>query len=315
MADKKITALTELTATGKDSSADFLHIIDYSASPVNKKITVASLFSNVNTDTHIYGASKTMEIGFAAATNAHLTVATGADATTDGAVTINDDGVAYCDFLVKSLNSDSALSIDAGADTVTINGDSANLDFIVNGDTVAKMLFCDASSDVVGIGVAAPDTAYTLDVAATGANAIKAAGAVAVTGAITATTSITATTDISAGGDLTVTSRLFLNDAIATALVGGVDVGNKVEIPVTDLVTHLLPTNNSTDYYGLANGAAAGQIKVIFNTHATLDVIITPTTLAHVGNTLTLQAGETATMLYTTGGWIMLNYGGAVSQV
>ena len=313
MADKKITALTELTATGKDSAADLLHIIDYSASPVNKKISVANLFSNVNTDTHIYGNSKVFEIGQAAAVNSHIRVAVGANATTDGAVTINDDGVDYVDFLVKTGESDSALSIDSGADTVTINGDSANLDFIVNGDTVAKMLFCDASSDVVGIGVAAPDTGYTLDVAATGANAIKAAGAVAVTGAITATTSITATTDISAGGDLTVTSRLFLNDAIATALVGGVDVANKVAIPVTDLVTHLLPTNNSTDYYGLANGTAAGQIKVIFNTHATLDVIITPTTLAHVGGTLTLQAGETATMLYTTGGWIMLNYGGAVS--
>ena len=289
MADKKITALTELSATGKDPAADLLHIIDYSASPVNKKISVANLFSNVNTDTHIYGNSKVFEIGQAAAVNSHIRVAVGANATTDGAVTINDDGVDYVDFLVKTGESDSALSIDSGADTVTINGDSANLDFIVNGDTVAKMLFCDASSDVVGIGVAAPDTGYTLDVAATGANAIKAAGAVAVTGAITATTSITATTDISAGGDLTVTSRLFLNDAIATALVGGVDASNDIEIPVTDLVTHLLPTNNSTDYYGLANGTAAGQIKVIINTHATLDVKVTPASTPHVGSTLTWQ--------------------------
>ena len=53
-------------------------------------------------------------------------------------------------------------------DTVTVNGDSANLDFVVNGDAVAKMLFVDASSDVVGVGVAAPDTAYSLDVGATG---------------------------------------------------------------------------------------------------------------------------------------------------
>ena len=29
MADKKITALTALTATTKDSAADLLHIIDY----------------------------------------------------------------------------------------------------------------------------------------------------------------------------------------------------------------------------------------------------------------------------------------------
>ena len=310
MADKKITALTELTATGKDSSADFLHIIDFSASPVNKKITVASLFNNANTDTHIYGASKTMEIGFAAATNAHLTVATGANATTDGAVTINDDGVDYVDFLVKTGESDSAISVDSGADTVTINGDSANLDFIVNGDAVAKMIFVDASSDVVGVGVAAPDTAYSLDVAATGVKGIKSAGTVDITGDITCTANASVT------GDLTVTSRLFLNDAIAgTSLVGGANVGAKVEIPVVDLVTHLDP-GSSTGHYGLINGTAAGQVKIIFNSDAAEAAIITPTTLAMVGNTLTLTAGETAMVMYTTGGWIILGtYGGAVSQV
>ena len=199
MADKKITALTALTATGKDSAADLLHIIDFSASPVNKKISVANLFSNANTDTHIYGASKTLEVGFAAATNAHLSVTTGANNATDGNVIVNDDGVAFVDFTVKSLNSDSAIKVDAGADTVTVNGDSANLDFIVNGDAVAKMLFVDASSDVVGVGVATPDTTYSLDVAATGVKGIKSAGTVDVTGDITATGNASVT------GNLTVT--------------------------------------------------------------------------------------------------------------
>jgi len=44
MADKKITALTALGTTDVDPAADLLHIIDYSASPVNKKITIANLF-------------------------------------------------------------------------------------------------------------------------------------------------------------------------------------------------------------------------------------------------------------------------------
>ena len=56
MADKKITALTALNATGKVSSTDLLHIIDYSASPVNKKITVSDLLSNANTAISSYGA-------------------------------------------------------------------------------------------------------------------------------------------------------------------------------------------------------------------------------------------------------------------
>jgi len=305
MADKKITALTELTATGKDSAADLLHIIDFSASPVNKKISVANLFSNVNTDTHVYGASKTVEVGFGAAQNSHLKVATGANASTDGSVVINDDGVAFVDFTVKSLASDQALVVDAGADTVTINGDSvADLDFVVKGDTTT-LIHADGGLDAVGLGTASPDTAYTVTVAATGTLGIKSLGSIHVTGEITASTNASIT------GDLTVTSRLFFNDAIATPLVGGVDVTNDIDIPLTDLVTHLLPTNNSTDYYALPAGTS-GQIKILYNKHATLPVVVTAT-FGHVGSTLTLDAGESASLIATTGGWVMLNYGGAVT--
>ena len=192
MADKKITALTELSATDKRGE-DFLHIIDYGggSSPVNKKISLTNLFNNINLDSHIYGASKTLEVGFGATVNAHLTVTTGSANNADGTVTINQDGVDFVDFLVKTGESDSALSIDAGADTVTINGDGKGLDFQVNGENVDKMIFVDASADVVGIGVAAPATAYTLDVAATGTLGIKSSGSVHVTGEITATTDIT----------------------------------------------------------------------------------------------------------------------------
>ena len=62
MADKKITALTEMLASGKNDAADFLHIIDYSASPVNKKITLASLISTIETPVTAYGAH-THDIG------------------------------------------------------------------------------------------------------------------------------------------------------------------------------------------------------------------------------------------------------------
>ena len=303
MADKKITALTELSATGK-AGEDFLHIIDYGggSSPVNKKISLTNLFNNANLDTHIYGASKTLEVGFAAATNSHIKVATGADATTDGSVTINDDGVAYVDFIVKSLTSDQAIKVDSGTDKGIVIGDAVDCDFTVSGENVAALLHCDAGTDAVGIVKAAPDTAYSLTVGATGTNGIKSEGSVSVTG------------DITASGNLTVTGFMIWNDAIATAIAGGANVGAKVEIPITDLVTHLDP-GSSTGHYGLANGTSAGQVKIIYNADAAEVATITPTTLAHVGNTLTLQAGETATMLYTTGGWIMLNYGGAVTQV
>jgi len=152
MADKKITALTALGSTDVAPAADLLHIIDYSASPVNKKITIANLFDQVNTNTTIYGSSMIFEVGQAAAVNSHIRVAVGANATTDGAVTINDDGIAYVDFIVKSLGSDGAIKVDAGTDDVTINSDSiAALDFQVNGDT--RTTICsDGGLDAVGIG-------------------------------------------------------------------------------------------------------------------------------------------------------------------
>ena len=303
MADKKITALNALNATTKDSAVDLLHIIDFSGSPVNKKITVADLFSNVNTDTHIYGNSKVFEIGQAAAANSHLRVAVGADATTDGTVTINDDGVDYVDFLVKSGESDGAIKVDSGTDDVSINSDgNAAADFHVHGGT-KELITTDGGEDWVGIGTTTPATAYTLSVGATGTNGIQSLGSVHVTGEITASTNASVT------GDLTVTSRLFFNDAIATAIAGGANVGAKVEIPVTDLVTHLDP-GASTGHYGLINGSA-GQVKILYNSDAAQTATVTPTTFA-MGANITMQPLEPVMLMYTTGGWIILGHYGVV---
>ena len=305
MADKKITALNALNATGKDSSVDLLHIIDFSGSPVNKKITVADLFSNVNTDTHIYGNSKVFEIGQAAAVNSHLRVAVGADATTDGAVTINDDGVAFCDFLVKSLNSDSALSIDAGADTVTINGDSANLDFIVNGDTTAKMLFVDASADVVGVGIAAPATAYMLDVGEVGSGAtgksLQCAGGADIGGNSTVTGSLGVTGATTLTGNVTTTGAI-VNGTSAISAAGA--------IPLTAR-TCLMTLPNGAVAFTLPNGTNGQQLTiVVVAITGTPDGTISPVSGNFQGfATMDVDAvGESFELLFVNSKWHMLNY-------
>ena len=236
MADKKITALTALGTTDVNPAADLLHIIDFSASPVNKKITVANLFDQVNTNTSIYGNSKTFEVGQAAAVNSHIRVEVGASATADGAVTINDDGVAYVDFVVKSLTSNEAIKVDADADTVTINGDSTVLDFVVKGDTTT-LIHADGGEDAVGIGTATIATNTTLTVAA----------------------------DATSGHGIANNGTLVMSGAPGSAIVGGV-TGSKTVIPITTAVSYLSAnTTGSADFFTLGPGVQ-GQFKTLICT-------------------------------------------------
>jgi hypothetical protein len=163
MADKKITALTALGSTDVDPAADLLHIIDYSASPVNKKITVANLFSRVDTDTTIIGASKTFEVEHAAGTSVLEVLTNTVASTTEATVTVNKDEHNFVDFTVHSTGGE-AISVDASADTVTINSDAiAALDFVVKGDTTT-LIHADGGLDCVGIGTTTLSGNYSLQV-------------------------------------------------------------------------------------------------------------------------------------------------------
>ena len=275
MADKKITALTELNATNKDSAVDLLHIIDFSASPVNKKISVANLFSNVNTDTHIYGASKTFEIGFANDTNSALKVTTASANNGDGNVIINDDGNQYTDFTVKSLSSDGAIKVDAGTDDVTINSDSvANVDFTVNGDNGVN-IYADGGLDCVGIGTGTVDGTATLTVAADGTT----------------------------GHALNLKGNLIISETVAAAAAGA--------IPITDPV--VLLSVDSAKAYTLADGQQVGQILTIVCVAATNNPAgtLTPSNLNGHSTILFNAVGETATLMFHSGGWNIIGIHGA----
>jgi hypothetical protein len=240
MADKKITALTALGTTDVDPAADLLHIIDYSASPVNKKITIANLFDQVNTNTSIYGNSKTFEVGQAAAANSHLRVEVGSSASADGAVTINDDGVAYVDFTVKTQNDKKAIEVDAGADTVTINGDSiAALDFVVKGDTTT-LIHADGGEDSVGIGTATIPTG-------------------------TSATTLTVAADATTGHGINNAGNLVMSGAPGAVVSGGA-TGAKTVIPLTTSISYLSAnTTGSADFFTLGAGVN-GQFKTLICT-------------------------------------------------
>ena len=285
MADKKITALTELNATGK-AGEDFLHIIDYGggSSPVNKRISLTNLFNNANLDTHIYGTSKTFEIGFTSTSISAFKVVTSASASGVGTVTINEDQTDYVDLLVKTTNSASAISVDASADTITINGGGNGVDFIVNGENVDKMIFCDASADVVGIGVAAPATAYTLDVAATSGKGIKSAGTIDVTGSVTAT------------ADVTLAKKCIMSDVQALTCAAGAN-----NVTVTETFTRLTLPSSGTCTLTLPAGTA-GQVKTIFTAvqGGSSTVTITTTNVLPAVTTTLSDVGDSWTGWYDT---------------
>ena len=222
MADKKITALTAMTQDGKNEAADLLHIIDHSASPVNKKITLAHFFDKINTPITSYGAHN-HKIGPAAAIPAISTtiplVAPAAGNETE--VVINESKNAFVDFRVETGLSISAFQVDSSLDTdngscntVTINGDFAKVDFRVNSDestATTPLLHCDATDHSIGIGKEDPDTAYLLDIAAVSGKSIKCAGSIDITGSID-TTGITTTSTVAhtAAGALPLTARTIL---------------------------------------------------------------------------------------------------------
>ena len=294
MADKKITALTALDSTGKDPT-DLLHIIDFSASPVNKKITLANLFARIDTPVSSVGTSN-FEFGPTTAISAfkvdipNATPASGAEST----VIVNESGNAFVDFRVEtSLNThafhvDSSLDSGAGnCNTITVNGGAIAstklVDFNINSKT-GILFHTDANDHAVGIGTTTPSGSYMLDIAA----------------------DATSGASLSLGGWLGFTGT---PDNLT-----GATTGSKTVIPVTTPVSHLTATNTTTaGHFQLANGTE-GQIKILVAKAITSGQVATVTPASYAPGTIIEfnAAGEAVTLLYSNAKWQPIGYGKGV---
>ena len=309
MADKKITALTALTATGKVSSTDLLHIIDYSASPVNKKITVANLFSNVNAAVSSFGAF-THDFGPTNAISGLSVVIPNATpaASAETEVVVNDDGNAFVDFRVQTSLNDKAFHIDSSLDsgagncnTITINGGAIagtkKVDFKVNSST-GILVHCDSTDHVVGFGTAAPDTAYIADFAAVSGKSIKTAGGIDVTGVSTFTGNTTITGNATITGAPINSGAEILTAAGAASLTVATTIFN-MSANANVTVTLAAGTEGQIKYFATKAVDTGNSRKVRLH-----PVTSGASTLMGLGVYIDFDAvGEGATLLYKDSKW------------
>ena len=293
MADKKITALTALDSTGKDPT-DLLHIIDFSASPVNKKITLANLFARIDTPVSSVGTSN-FEFGPTTAISAfkvdipNATPADGAEST----VIVNESGNAFVDFRVESNNSAQAIFVDSSDDSgngnvnyVKINGDSAAVDFQVYSDT-GILVHTDAPNHSVGIGKNDPSASYMLDIAA----------------------DATSGASLSLGGWLGFTGT---PDDLT-----GAATGSKTVIPLTTPVSHLTADGTTNCHFSLADGTE-GQVKILVTKSVPNSgtPTVTPANYGSAADTTIVfnAVGESVTLLFTNSRWNAIGYGKGVDN-
>ena len=89
MADKKITALTDLG--NAIASEDLLHVIDDpSGTPVNKKISIANVFNNIPTYLGLDGTAQTITGSTAPSVTTSITLLDGASFSSNATGTLAD---------------------------------------------------------------------------------------------------------------------------------------------------------------------------------------------------------------------------------
>ena len=133
MADKKITALTDLS-TGV-AGADLLHVIDDpTGTPINKKISVTALINNLPSFIGFSNSVENITDGIQAAVGITTALTLLASSGTDTATTLAD-GTVIGQIKVIVHDVDGGNSILAVTDALGF----ADLDFVDDGDTAMLM--------------------------------------------------------------------------------------------------------------------------------------------------------------------------------